>query len=383
MEAALFWTLLVIGLYPYLVYPVLAWLVGGLTNRRVTKDPAFLPRVTVIIAAYNEARHIEATVRNKLAQDYPRDLLQILVVSDGSTDGTDQIVGRIAAEDDRLRLLQQTPRQGKTVGLNRAASQAAGEILVFSDANSLYRPDALRMLMRNFADREVGYVSGQMLYANTDGSLVGDGCTAYMRYENALRAVETRLGSIVGVDGAIDSVRRSLYRPMRPDQLPDFVLPLDVAEQGYRVVYEAEAIVTEEALSDESAEYRMRVRVALRALWALWDKRRLLNPLRYPLFSWQLASHKLLRYLSAGPLLLAAAMNWYLLGHGVIYQLAAVCQVAFFVLIACKVAGLRPLANLAITRYCYYFFLLNWSSAVAFLKFLGGTRQVLWQPRTG
>jgi len=383
LEEPIFWALLGVGLYPYLIYPPLAWLLGGLRNRRVDKDSAFLPRATVIIAAFNEARHIEATVRNKLAQDYPRDLLQIFVVSDGSTDGTDEIVARIAAADDRVRLLRQTPRQGKTVGLNRAADQSTGEILVFSDANSMYRPDALRMLNRNFADPAVGYVSGQMLYRNTDGSLVGDGCTAYMRYENALRAVETRLGSIVGVDGAIDAVRRSLYRAMRPDQLPDFVLPLDVAEQGYRVVYEAQAIVTEEALSDESAEYRMRVRVALRALWALWDKRRLFNPLRYPLFSWQLASHKLLRYLSGFPLLLAAVMNWYLLTNGAIYQLAAVCQVAFFLLIASKFTGLRPLADLAITRYCYYFFLLNWSSAVALVKFLSGTRQVLWQPRTG
>ncbi|TFG48181.1 MAG: glycosyltransferase, partial [Gemmatimonadales bacterium] len=194
-----------------------------MVNRRVGKDPACQPRVTIIIAAFNEAEHIEATVRNKLAQDYPRDLLQILVVSDGSTDGTDEIVERIAAEETQLRLLKQTPRQGKTVAINGAVAEATGEILVFSDANSMYRPDALRMLMRNFADPEVGYVTGQMLYTNADGSLVGDGCTAYMRYENALRAIETRLGSVVGVDGAIDSVRRSLYRPMRPDQLPDFV----------------------------------------------------------------------------------------------------------------------------------------------------------------
>jgi len=383
LEAALFWALLVIGFYPYVIYPVLARLMGGITNREVSKDPGFLPRVTVIIAAFNEARLIEATVRNKLAQDYPRDLLQIIVVSDGSTDGTDDIVERIAAEETQVRLLRQTPRQGKTAAINGAVAQASGEILVFSDANSMYRPDALRVLMRNFADPEVGYVTGQMLYTTADGSLVGDGCTAYMRYENALRVIETRLGSVVGVDGAIDSVRRSLYRPMRPDQLPDFVLPLDVVEQGYRVVYEAGAIVMEEALSDKSAEYRMRVRVALRALWALWDKRRLFNPLRYPLFSWQLASHKLLRYLSAIPLLLAAVINWRLINHGGIYQLAAAGQLVFVVLVVCGALQLRWLADLAIVRYCYYFFLLNWSSVVALGKFLSGTKQVVWLPRTG
>lgn len=383
MEAALFWSLLIVGLYPYVLYPPLALLAGWMINRSVKKDPEVLPRVSIIIAAFNEARHIEATIRNKIAQDYPRELLQIIVVSDASSDGTDDIVERMAATDTRLRLLRQTPRQGKTAALNTAVGQATGDIVVFSDANSMYRPDALRMLIRNFADPEVGYVTGHLLYANTDGSLVGDGCTAYMRYENALRAIENRLGSVVGVDGAIDSVRRSLYRVMRPDQLPDFVLPLDIAEQGYRVVYEADAIVTEEALSDEVAEYRMRVRVALRALWALWDKRRLFNPLRYPLFSWQLASHKLLRYLSGGPLLLAAMLNWLLVGNGLLYQALAAGQAVFIFLVVCKVAGLRPFAGLAITRYCYYFFLLNWSSAVAFVKFLGGTKQVVWQPRTG
>ena len=134
------------------------------------------------------------------------------------------------------------------------------------------------------------------------GSLVGDGCTAYMRYENKLRSWESAVGSVVGADGGVDAVRRSLYRPMRFDQLPDFVLPLSVVEQGYRAVYVPEAVLEEETLASEAAEYRMRVRVALRALWALWDKRALLNPVRFPLFSWQLASHKLLRYLSFAPL---------------------------------------------------------------------------------
>jgi hypothetical protein len=139
----------------------------------------------------------------------------------------------------------------------------------------------------------------------------------------------------------------------------------------------------EEALSDTVAEYRMRVRVTLRALWALWDKRRLLNPLRFPLFSWQLASHKLLRYLSAVPLLLAAVINWRLIGHGGIYPLAAAGQLVFVVLVVCGALHLRWLADLAIVRYCYYFFLLNWSSAVALGKFLSGTKQVVWLPRTG
>ena len=378
----IFWTSLALGLYPYLGYPLLVALVGSLRRRRVNADPAYLPRVTVITAAYNEAKHIEATVRNKLALDYPPELLDIIVISDESVDGTDEIVARLADESGRVRLLRQVPRQGKTSALNLALPQATGEIVVFSDANSIYRPEALRRLVRNFADPSVGYVTGKMVYVNPDGSLVGDGCSAYMRFENLLRAAETRVGSIVGVDGGVDAVRRALYRPMRADQLPDFVLPLSVVEQGRRVVYEPEAVLNEETLVSGSAEYRMRVRVALRSFWALWDKRALFNPLRFGVFSWQLLSHKLLRYLSFVPLLVAAASVW-LIEPSPLYGLIVAGEIAFVFLVVLALAGPGPLANNSVSRYCYYFFLLNWSSAVAFVRFLSGKKQVLWQPRVG
>jgi cellulose synthase/poly-beta-1,6-N-acetylglucosamine synthase-like glycosyltransferase len=380
---AWFWILLAAGLYPYAIYPLLVWLLGRVTNRSVRRDDAYLPRVTVITAAFNEQAHIEATVRDKLAQDYPRELLEMIVVSDCSSDATDDIVRKVAAEDPRVQLLRNETRAGKTTGLNLALPRARGDIVVFSDANSIYRPDAIRKLVRNFADERVGYVTGRMLYVNPDGSLVGDGCSAYMRYENALRAAENRLGSIVGVDGGVDAIRRSLYQPMRADQLPDFVSPLNVSEQGYRVIYEADAVLTEDALSAQAQEYRMRVRVALRAFWALWDKRALLNPFRFGLFSWQLWSHKLLRYLAFAPLAAAVILNWLLLGHGAIYAAGVAAQVVFGVACLLAAAGSRAGASLAPVRYCFYFFLLNWASAVAFVRFIRGQKQVLWQPRVG
>lgn len=383
MLEALFWVSVLLGVYPYAVYPVLVRLVAVLVHRPVNGAATHLPRVTVITAAFNEAAHIEATVRNKLAQQYPTGLIDVIVVSDESSDGTDEIVQRIAAESGRVRLLRQQPRQGKTAGLNLAMREARGEVIVFADANSIYRPDAIAKLARNFADPKVGYVTGKMVYVNPDGSLVGDGCSAFMRYENALRAAETRIGSIVGVDGGVDAVRKQLYRPMRADQLPDFVLPLTVVEQGYRVVYEPEAMLTEETLTTQSSEYRMRVRVALRALWALWDKRGLMNPFRTGLFAWQLWSHKLLRYLSFVPLAAAVVLNWLLLAQGPLYLAAAALQILFvlFVLAAC--VGPRALGQSALGRYCFYFALLNWASAVAFVRFIRGQKQVLWQPRTG
>lgn len=383
MVEVLFWSLLAVGIYPYALYPLCVALLGRLRSRALRRDDAFVPTVTVITAAYNEARHIGATVRNKLAQDYPRELLDVIVVSDCSEDRTDDIVRDITAEDGRVRLLRNESRQGKTAGLNYAVPHARGEIIVFADANSIYRADAIRKLVRNFADPDVGYVSGCMLYVNADGSLVGDGCDGYMRYENKLRAMETRVGSIVGVDGGVDAVRRSLYKTMLKDQLPDFVLPLSVVERGYRVVFEPDAVLTEDSLTVQAAEFRMRVRVALRSFWTLLQMRALLNPFRFGVFAWQLASHKLLRYMTFLPLGAAAVLNWFLLERGWAYQLTAAGQVAFFLLTGIALLVPRVAARIPLATYCNYFTLINVASAMAFFQFLAGKKKTVWQPRQG
>jgi cellulose synthase/poly-beta-1,6-N-acetylglucosamine synthase-like glycosyltransferase len=377
-----FWACLIAGLYPYAGYPLCVALLSRVAPRRVRTGP-ITPSVTVVISAFNEASHIEATVRNKLSQDYPPTLLEVMVASDGSTDGTDGVLTALALREPRVKFFRQEPRGGKTAALNSLVERARGEIVVFCDANSMYRPDAVRRLVEAFADPKVGYASGRMLYVDPRGSLVGDGCTAYMRYENALRAWESAIGSVVGADGGIDAVRRSLYRPMRADQLPDLVLPLQVVEQGYRAVYVPQAVLQEETLTSESAEYRMRVRVALRAFWAIRDKRALLDPLRFPLFSWQLASHKVLRYMSFLPLGIAAAINWLLLPAGLVYALLAAGQCAAVLLALGAAYGPARLRAFSLARYSYYFLLLNRASAVAFARFARGEKQVLWQPRTG
>ncbi|QWV95852.1 glycosyltransferase family 2 protein [Geomonas nitrogeniifigens] len=379
LEALFFGSLLLI-FYTYLGYPLAAACLGMVVRREVSKGGGE-PSVTVVIAAYNEAQVIAATVENKLALDYPRERLEIMVVSDGSTDGTDAIVAGFA--DRGVRLMRQEPRAGKTSALNLAIPLARGEIVVFSDANSLYAPDALKQVVANFADPSVGYVTGQMVYANEEGTGVGEGCGAYMRYENLLRALETRVGSVVGVDGGIDAVRASLYRPMGPDLLPDFVLPLRVVEQGYRVVYEPKALLCEQALKEDADEYRMRVRVSLRAFWALWEMRTLLNPLRYPLFSWQLFSHKVLRYLCFVFLAVAYLANAMLLGGGWPYRVLFLAQNVLYLLALCSRFLERAGYGSRLLSLGRYFCLLNIAAAHACGKFLLGKKQVLWAPRKG
>ena len=233
---------------------------------------------------------------------------------------------------ENVDLIRQEPRAGKTSALNLAVPQAKGNIIVFSDANSIYDSNALKKLVTNFADPKVGYVTGKMVYVNEEGTLVGDGCSAYMKYENLLRAYETRIGSVVGVDGGIDAIRKELYEKMNNDQLPDFILPLKVVAKGYRVVYEPKALLKEKTLNLPKDEYQMRVRVTLRALWALFDMRHFLTSRKNRLFAWQLWSHKLLRYFCFIFIVLALISNLFLITKTYFYAGFFVVQIVLYLL---------------------------------------------------
>jgi cellulose synthase/poly-beta-1,6-N-acetylglucosamine synthase-like glycosyltransferase len=380
---SLFWWCCAWVFWVYLGYPLCTWIAGKLL-RRTVRQCAFQPRISLLIAAHNEADCIEATLRNKLESDYPADKLEILVISDSSTDGTDAIVEQLAATSRvPVRLLRQENHAGKTAALNMAVPHATGAVIVFADANSIYAPDALSRLVENFSDADVGYASGRMLYQTQTESGIAESCSTYMQYESFLREAETATGSIIGVDGGIDAVRADLYTNMAADDLPDFMLPLNVADKGYRVVYDARAKLYEDALDSTEAEFQMRVRVSLRALWTLWKKRNLLNPLRYGGLAIQLWSHKVLRYLCFIPTFalwplsaLLATQHWF-------YALAFVGQTAVYAMLLLNVAErkLGPAARIiALMRYIT---LLNLACAVALFKFLRGERQTVWKPRTG
>ena len=348
-------------------------------KRRPSRHPQpRQPRVTVVIAAFNEAAHIADTVRNKIAQDYPADLLDVIVVSDGSTDGTDEIVS--ALNEPRVTLMRQEPRQGKTLALNRALTAARGEIIVFSDANSRFERSAVRRLVDAFDDPEVGYVTGRLVYEDPGDTAVGDGSGFYMRYENWLRRIESGVSSIVGVNGGIDAVRRTLYQPMRADHLPDFILPLRVVQQGFRVVYCESAVSREHALGRQEDEYRMRVRVSLRGLRTLVEMRSLLHP-RHGLFAFQLFVHKLVRYLLILPLAGAVVFSALLVDIPFYRWLFAVQLAAYGLAGIGWASGGRIRVRMVFIPF--YFCLLNFAAGAAFVGLLRGQRQVVWTPRKG
>lgn len=376
-----FWLSALLVGYIYLGYPLLLKILPKLPAAPATAAQPTHKKVTILIPAFNEAEHIAHTINNKLAQNYPAELIEILVISDESDDGTDELVAAIAQKDPRVKLIRQSPRQGKTSGLNLAIPQATGEILIFSDANSHYHPDAVQALVSCFDNEDVGYVTGKMVYTNEDGSLVGDGCSAYMKYENAMRRLETQIGSIVGVDGGVDAMRKDLHQPLNADQLPDFVQPLKVVTQGKRVIFCEEALLNEAALSNSQSEFRMRVRVSLRAYWAMWDMKHLFNPFKYKLFSLQLGSHKLLRYLAFIPLLLCFISNGFITGAGSFYQLTFLLQIIFYAMAA--FVSLNDGTQNKILGLAHYFCLINIASAMAFFKFIKGQKIVMWKPRVG
>jgi cellulose synthase/poly-beta-1,6-N-acetylglucosamine synthase-like glycosyltransferase len=376
--SAAFWLWACLGLvgYIYVGYPLSLMLLPAAPLRRL--PPLTPPRVTVVIAAFNEAQQITATVRNKLEQSYPSELLNVIVVSDGSVDGTDAVVEDIRSP--RVTLLRQEPRQGKTMALNRAVAEIQTDIVVFSDANSIYSLDAIEKLVAPFEDPSVGYVTGQLQYLDPGETAVGGGSGLYMRYESALRRLESRVGSVVGVNGGVDAVRQTLYDPMRADHLPDFILPLRVVSKGRRVVFCEGAVSREHALGRQEDEYRMRVRVSLRALHTLHEMRHLFSP-RYGWFALELLIHKLLRYLVVFPLAGAFVANIFLVRHpeyAAMLVAQALCYT--FAVIGWLGGGRIRWKPIFVP---FYFCLINVAAAAALLRFLRGERTILWMPRKG
>jgi cellulose synthase/poly-beta-1,6-N-acetylglucosamine synthase-like glycosyltransferase len=290
---AIFIVAVTLILFVYAGYPALIFAISRLSPHHAIRAD-IQPRVSLIIAARNEEKDIAAKLGNALALDYPKDLLQIIVASDCSDDGTDEITRGFA--DRGVILVRQSARDGKTRAQHRSALVSNGDILVFTDATTRLEPDALRKLLRAFADPSIGCVAGQLVYRSKKSSAVARGCRSYWDSERLLKSWESEAGSLVGVSGCLYAVRRSCYAKLAGDMIDDFVIATEMRLQGLRTVYEPEAVCSESANHRGVDEFRMRVRVIEQTMNALQRYHRLLDARKHGMFMFQMFCHKTLRY---------------------------------------------------------------------------------------
>ena len=333
--------------------------------------------MSLIISAYNEVAIIEQKLLNSLELDYPKALLEILVVSDHSSDGTDDVVQGFSRAG--ILLLPQSVRLGKSQGLNVAVSSASGEILLFSDANAIYEAESVRNLARHFKNASIGYVVGNARYRKRSGqAAAADSEGLYWRLETWLKQKESLLGSVVGGDGAIYAIRRELFTPLRPTDINDLLNPLQIIARGYRGVYEPEAICYEDAGDSFEKEFQRKVRIVSRSINAVVREPKVLLPwCQFPHW-FCLISHKLLRWFA--PLFLAVALSSSLvLWRTPFYKLAAIVELSFYGLaLLAAVIGPRR-AKSRFLYLPYYFCLVNLASTVGILKFIRGSLSPTWE----
>lgn len=363
--------------YAAIGYPLLVFAVSILRNRPVRKAD-ISPSISVIIAAHNEEADIAAKIENTLALDYPKEKLEIIVVSDCSTDRTDEIVRAYSCHG--VVLHRQQERRGKTMAQNSAVAVSSGEILIFTDATTSYESDVLRKITRSFADPEVGCVGGQLVYVDNSKTSIGRGCSSYWSYEKFMKSCESQAGSLIGVSGCLYAVRRCSYTPLAADMSSDFVIASDIQLKGLRTVYEPEAICTEVTNQRSRDEFRMRVRVIEQTMSAMRRYREVISIRRHGMFAFQMMSHKVLRYALPVVLIAVLVSNLFLMGESTFYRFTLASQLAFYLAALAGWVLARFGAKLGMLGLPYYFVLGNVAIIVGFVKFMRGEAHVVWEP---
>jgi hypothetical protein len=378
MTRILFWLAGFLVAWTYAIFPALVVLRGRLRARPHRPGPTE-PSVSIIVAARNEADAIGEKAQGLLGLEYPADRLSICVASDGSTDATVTIAR--AAGRGIVRVLD-LPGNGKAAALDAAVRATESEILVFTDANSRFRPDAIRALVRHFADPEVGGVAGNQVYTSADVDVATEGGErTYWSFDRLLKESESRAGNTISATGAIYAIRRELYQPVPAGVNDDFYLSLGVIARGQRLVFDAEAIAEEPVAASVEAEYARKVRVITRAMRCVVEQRVLLDPRRHGFYALQLLSHKVLRWAMPIPLAVLAITSLRLAGRGPLYALAALGQLGAYGLAAigliARDTGLGRKAPVAIPAY---YCLVNAAAAHAAWNVLRGRRIDRWAP---
>jgi len=359
----------------YAFYPIVIWAIGRVTPLKVHRDD-INPHISIIIPAYNEEKSIERKILNTLALEYPEDRMEIFLGSDGSTDETANIVEKYT--DRGVQLIDFDTNRGKTAVQNDLVSQSKGEILIFTDAASFLQPEAIKKIVRCFADERVGCVAGRMRFVNTNSNLTTQSQGVYWRYELKLREMESRLGSLIGVDGPLYAVRRSFYIPLREDIISDLITPLLVLAQGKKVVLEANAVVDEDPTNRTGQEFNTRRRITLRGLIGLSTYSALLNPLRYPLLAFQIFFHKILRWF-VGPLVILNVLACCALSWHYLFKYLLTVYILFFLSAVLGFISDKFKLKIRLLTVPYYFSLVNLAATMGIIDFFRKRKATTWK----
>jgi cellulose synthase/poly-beta-1,6-N-acetylglucosamine synthase-like glycosyltransferase len=366
----LFWSALGLIVFTHAGYPLVLWLLVLSSRRQPAGRLGELPSVSLIVAAYDEEQVIDRKVRNALELDYPGGRLELIVASDGSRDRTVELARGAGAD-----LVLDLPRSGKIRAQDAAVERARGEILAFSDANSIWAADALRELVAPFADGRVGYVCGQVRFGNEHGSNQEG---LYWRYEMAVRALESRLAGVTGGNGAIYATRREAYLRVDPRMGHDLSFPFNMVKRGWRPVYAPAAQADEKMVPSIEGEFRRKRRMMSHA-WPIVIRGGMLSPRGYgALYAFEIASHRVLRYLTPLLHLIALGTNIALLGEGTIYTVTLALQCALLLAAALGLfVPARPF------RIAYYYVLLTASLAAGLWDWLRTGTPSGWEKAEG
>jgi glycosyltransferase involved in cell wall biosynthesis len=370
----IFWAAIFFIFYAYLGYPMALMIVALFRNRPVEKGD-IAPTVSFVITAYNEEKRIREKIENTLKQDYPRDKLEILVASDCSDDRTDEIVR--CFESSGVRLVRAGERGGKEAAQKLAVDAAAGEILVFSDVATILPPDGIRNTVKNFHDPTVGCVSSVDRIIGPGPTTGGEGI--YVRYEMFLRDLETRVGTLVGLSGSFFAARKEVCQNWAVDLQSDFHTLLNAVKMGFRGVSDPASVGYYKNIADETREFERKVRTVLRGIDVLMASLVVMNPFRYGLFSWQLLSHKLCRWLVPFAMILAFLSNAFLAFGSPFYQYAFILQLAFYAIAFVKLPA-NLLGRHYVLRIPLFLVQVNLSILYAWYRYVRGHRMVSWVP---
>ena len=369
----LFWLAVTTIIYVYIGYPVLIYLLS-LFYKKPVRGKYVYPTVSLIVSAYNEEKNIEKKIISLLSLEYPEERMEILIGSDGSTDRTDEIIYKYT--NSRLKLFRQEKRQGKPGMLNLLAQNATGEILIFTDARQRLDKDAVRELVKYFADNKVGSISSALFYENEKhNNKTAEGIGLYWKYEKFIRKSESRMGSMLGATGALYAIRRELF-PKLPANLilDDIYIPMKIIEKGYRAIFDAKAKVYDTVYDNPKSEFLRKVRTLAGNYQLFIYLGHLFNPLKGKI-SWQFFSHKFLRLIVPFLLLFIFGAN-ILLSKTAFYKTTFILQLVFYCLAFC---GLLLKNKNRIFDVPYMFCVLNAAAVVGLYKFLTGRQEVTWE----